>query len=77
MRTKKKISVTIDEEIFEAIEKASNNYNMAKSQLAQEAFSLWLKKKTGKLMAMGYVEMSNEDREFADISFEAQKEIVS
>ena len=77
MRTKKKISVTIDEEIFEAIEKASNNYNMAKSQLAQEAFSLWLKKKTGELMAMGYVEMANEDKEFADISFEAQKEIVS
>ena len=77
MRTKKKISVTIDEEIFEAIEKASNNYNMAKSQLAQEAFSLWLKKKTGELMAMGYVEMANEDREFADISFDAQKEIVS
>lgn len=77
MRTKKKISVTIDEEIFEAIEKASNNYNMAKSQLAQEAFSLWLKKKTGELMAMGYAEMANEDRGFADISFEAQKEIVS
>jgi hypothetical protein len=26
---------------------------------------------------MGYVEMANEDKEFADISFEAQKEIVS
>jgi len=77
VRTKRKISVTIDEEIFEAIEKASNNYNMAKSQLAQEAFSLWLKKKTGELMTMGYVEMANEDRGFADISFEAQKEIVS
>ena len=77
MRTKKKISVTIDEEIFKAIEEASNNYSMAKSQLAQEAFSLWLKKKTGELMAMGYVEMANEDKEFADISFEAQKEIVS
>ena len=77
MRTKRKISVTIDEEIFKAIEEASNNYNMTKSQLAQEAFSLWIKKKTGELMAMGYIEMSNEDREFSDISFEAQKEIVS
>jgi len=28
-------------------------------------------------MAMGYVEMANEDKKFADISFEAQKEIVS
>ena len=42
MRTKRKVSLTIDEEIYEAIEKASKTLNLAKSQLAQEAFSLWL-----------------------------------
>ncbi len=45
MRTKKKMSVTIDAEIFEDIEKAAETCNMAKSQLAQEAFRLWFKKK--------------------------------
>ncbi len=76
MRTKKKMSVTIDVDIFEAIEKAAEVCNMAKSQLAQEAFRLWLKKRTERLMAEGYVEMTKEDREFADITIHAQKEIL-
>ena len=77
MRTKKKMSVTIDSEIFEAIEKAAATCNMAKSQLAQEAFRLWFKKRTEELMAAGYVEMAREDRVFADTAIEAQKEILS
>ncbi|MCD6272882.1 MAG: hypothetical protein J7K30_08555 [Deltaproteobacteria bacterium] len=77
MRTKKKMSVTIDVDIFEAIEKAAQACNIAKSQLAQEAFRLWFKKKTEELMAKGYVEMAGEDREFADTAFYAQKEILS
>ncbi|MBW2251211.1 MAG: hypothetical protein JRF60_11430 [Deltaproteobacteria bacterium] len=76
MRTKKKMSVTIDAEIFEDIEKAAETCNMAKSQLAQEAFRLWLKKKTEESMAAGYVDMAKEDREFADTALDAQKEIL-
>ena len=76
MRTKKKMSVTIDVDIFEAIENAAEVCNMAKSQLAQEAFRLWLKKRTEKLMAKGYAEMAEEDRKFADTTFHAQKEIL-
>jgi len=48
---------------------------MAKSQLAQEAFRLWLKKETETFMAKGYEEMAEEDKAFADITFEAQREI--
>jgi metal-responsive CopG/Arc/MetJ family transcriptional regulator len=77
MRTKKKISVTIDAEIFEAIEKAAETCNIAKSRLAQEAFRLWLKKRTEELMAAGYIEMAREDGEFADTTLDAQKEILS
>ncbi len=76
MRTKKKMSVTIDAEIFEDIEKAAETCNMAKSQLAQEAFKLWFKKKTEESMAAGYVDMAKEDREFADTVLDAQKEIL-
>jgi len=76
MRTKRKLSLTIDEKIYEAIEKASKNYNMAKSQVAQKAFELWLKKETEAMMARGYEEMWDEDREFSDLAFEAQKEIL-
>jgi hypothetical protein len=49
---------------------------MAKSQLAQEAFRLWFKIKTEESMAAGYVDMAEEDREFADTALDAQKEIL-
>ena len=76
MRTKRKVSITIDEEIYAAIDKASKTLNLAKSQLAQEAFSLWLRNQTEALMAKGYEEMAEEDKTFADVTFEAQKEIL-
>jgi len=76
MRTKRKVSLSIDEGLYAAIEKASKTLNLAKSQLAQEAFSLWLKKETEVLMAKGYEEMAEEDKAFADVTFEAQKEIL-
>ena len=76
MRTKRKVSLTIDEELYAAIDNASKTLNLAKSQLAQEAFSLWLKKETEALMAKGYEEMADEDQTFADVTFEAQKEIL-
>jgi hypothetical protein len=50
---------------------------MAKSHLAQEALILWLKKKTENSMAEGYIEMAREDKEFADITLQAQKETLS
>ncbi|CAB1060879.1 hypothetical protein D1BOALGB6SA_5646 [Olavius sp. associated proteobacterium Delta 1] len=76
MRTKRKVSLTIDEEIYAALDKASKTLNRAKSQLAQEAFSLWLKQQTEALMAKGYEEMAEADKVFADVTFEAQREIL-
>ena len=76
MRTKRKVSLTIDEEIYEAVEKASKTYRIAKSQLAQEAFKLWLKKETEALMSKGYEEMAEEDNQFSELTFEAQREIL-
>jgi hypothetical protein len=76
MRTKRKVSLTIDEDLYAAIEKASKTLNMAKSQLAQKAFRLWLKAETEVLMAKGYEEMAEEDKAFAEIAFEAQREIL-
>jgi hypothetical protein len=76
MRTKKKISLTINEDTYLAISEASKTYRIAKSQLAQEAFSLWLKKETEELMAKGYEAMSNEDKVMAEQAFDAQKEML-
>ncbi len=76
MRTKRKISLTIDEDLYAAIEEASAKLNLAKSRLAQEAFRLWLKKETEDLMAKGYEEMAKEDQAFAEVALKAQKEVV-
>ena len=76
MRSKRKVSLTIDESLYADIEKASKTFNMAKSQLAQKAFRLWLKKETETLMAKGYEEMGEEDKAFADLTSQAQREIL-
>jgi len=76
MRSKRKVSLTIDEALYADIEKASKTLNLAKSQLAQRAFRLWLKKETDALMAKGYEEMAEEDKAFADLSSQAQREIL-
>ncbi|MEW6327529.1 MAG: hypothetical protein AB1487_08050 [Thermodesulfobacteriota bacterium] len=47
------------------------------TKLMQSIKSKWLKKRTQELMARGYTEMAEEDKEFAELSFEAQKEILS
>lgn len=76
MRTKRKVSLTIDEDVYAALDEASKTYRIAKSQLAQDAFKLWLKKETEDLMARGYEEMSEEDAAMAELTFEAQKETL-
>jgi len=76
MKTKKKISVTIDEGLYEAVGQASRRYRIRRSRLAQEAFTLWLKRKTEGQMAQGYREMAREDQETAEGTLAAQREIL-
>lgn len=76
MGVKKKVSLTLDEDLCAEIEKAAKTLNMPKSQLAQKAFRLWLEKETEALMAKGYEEMAKEDKALADFTFQAQKEIL-
>jgi hypothetical protein len=77
MQTKKKITITIDEGLCEAIDQAGIRLNMARtqSQSAQETLSLWLKKQTGDLMAQGYREMAEEDWEFSELTLEVQRDV--
>ncbi len=76
MGRKRKLSITIDEETSIAIDRVSKIYHVPKSQLAREAFRMWLKKQTQELMAKGYEGMAKEDKEFAELSFQAQREIL-
>ena len=76
MRSKKKVSLTLDEDLCLDIEKAAKAFNMPKSQLAQRAFRLWLEKETEIQMAKGYEEMAKEDKAFSDLTFQSQREIL-
>ena len=76
MRSKRKVSLTLDEDLCADIEKAAKTLSMAKSQLAQKAFRLWLTMETEALMAKGYEEMAQEDKAFADLTFQSQREIL-
>jgi len=76
MRNKRKVSLTLDEDLYADIDMAAKTFNMAKSQLAQKAFRLWLKKETEALMAKGYEEMAEEESAFVDLAFQSQREIL-
>jgi len=76
VRTKRKMSITIDSDVLEAIEKLAESRKVAKSQVAEEAFREWIRKHVEKEMAKGYEEMAREDEEFSALVFEAQREIV-
>ena len=75
MKNKKKVTITIDEELYNAVNQATKRLKLARSRLAQEAISLWLDKKTEESMAEGYRVMANEDRSFSELTIQAQKEI--
>ncbi len=76
MRTKKEVRLTSNTEAINTLESITLSCNMAKSQALQEMSSLWLKKRTEELMAQGYIEISEEERRFAETSLTAQAEIL-
>jgi metal-responsive CopG/Arc/MetJ family transcriptional regulator len=76
MRTKRKLSITVDYKLLEKIEKASKVHHSSKSRLTEEALKLWFKKNTEELMARGYKEMAKEDQELAELALEAQREVI-
>ena len=77
MKTKKKVTITIDENLYYAVNQASRRFKIARSRLAQEAISLWLRKKAEESMEEGYKIMAEEDRLISDLTIHAQKEIQS
>ena len=76
MRTKRKLSITINYKLLEKMEKASKIHHFSKSRLSEEAIKLWFKKNTEELMAKGYKEMAEGDQELAELALEAQREVI-
>lgn len=76
MRTKGKLSITIDYKLLEEIKETSKVHHFSKSRLTEEALKLWFKKNKEELMAKGYKEMVKEDQEYAELALEAQREVI-
>jgi metal-responsive CopG/Arc/MetJ family transcriptional regulator len=76
MLTQKKMGITIDKDLFEAIDKAAQAPKITRSKLAQKAIHLWFRQKTEMMMSQGYEDMASEDKEIAELSFTAQREIL-
>ena len=76
MRSKRKLSITIDNKLLEEVEKTSKTQKFSKSKLTEEALKLWFQKDREELMAKGYQEMAEEDQHFADQALEPQKEAL-
>ncbi len=77
MKTKKKLSITIDNNLWEEVEKTSKAKKYSKSRLTEEALKLWFKKEREKLMAKGYKDMAKEAQEFMNLALEAQREVIN
>lgn len=77
MKTKKKLSITIDNNLWEEVEKTSKAKKCSKSRLTEEALKLWFKKEREKLMAKGYKDMAKEAQEFMNLTLEAQREVIN
>ena len=73
---KERLSITIDPDLLEKIEKISKQEKISRSRIITEALKLWEQKKIENLMRKGYLESAKEDKEFAKLSFEAQREIL-
>ena len=76
MRTKKKLSITIDNKLLEEVEKVAKAQKFSKSQLTAKALKLWFKKNQEELMAEGYRAMAKEDQDFMELTLKAQKEVL-
>lgn len=76
MRTKRKLSITVDYKLLEEITKTSKIHQISKSKLTEEALKLWFKKNKEELMVKGYKEMVKEDQKYAELALEAQREVI-
>ncbi len=76
MAHKVKVTLSLDEDLVEAIEKISRQRKKPRSRVVQEALRLWQRKELQEKLAAGYRAMAGEDRETAERHVSAFREIL-
>ncbi len=76
MAHKVKVTLSLDEDLVEVLEKISRQRKKPRSRVVQEALRLWQKKELQEKLAEGYRAMAEEDREAAQRHLPAFREIL-
>lgn len=76
MAHKVKVTLSLDEDLVEELEKVSRQRKKPRSRVVQEALRLWQRREVEEKLAEGYRAMAEEDREAAERHVAAFREII-
>lgn len=76
MAQKVKLTVSLDQDLVEALDEMSRQTKKPRSRVLQEALRLWRRKQLQDRLAEGYRAMAQEDRETAEKYLVAFKETL-
>ena len=76
MGHKVKVTLSLDEDLVETLEKISRQRKKPRSRVVQEALRLWQRRELQEKLAEGYRAMAEEDRETAERHVPAFREIL-
>jgi len=76
MRQKVKLTVSLDQDLVEALDEMSRQSKKPRSQVVQDALRLWRRKELHEKLAEGYRAMADEDRETAEQHLPVFKETL-
>ena len=76
MGQKVKVTLSLDEDLVEVLEKVSRQRKKPRSRVVQEALRLWQRRELQEKLAEGYRAMVEEDRETAERRVSAFREIL-
>jgi len=71
---KLKVTLSLDEDLVEELERTSRETKKSRSHLVQEALKLWRRKELQTKLAQGYQEMADENVETAEQGLSAFNE---
>lgn len=71
-----KITVTIDDALIEALDRAAGQRKASRSRLVEEAVTVWRRQQLEQALIEGYRAMAKEDAETAEANLAAGRETL-
>jgi len=76
MGRKVKLTLSLDEDVVETLEKVRKQNKQPRSHVVEEALRLWQRRHIQQKLAEGYRAMAGEDRQTAEQNLAAYREIL-